>query len=237
MKANTAVCLMLVAAAVVLVQDLSRSTVKRRLIQLFAAIVALVGLITLSEHVLGWNSGLDQLLFYESRAEAGRSFPGRMGVAASLNFSLLGPALLLLNARSRRWFGVSNIAVLLVIAITLLVFLYYFYGIDPDAPIELYFTIALHTVIAFLALCAAILLARPERGLIAAFLGDSPGAIVARRMWPALLTVIVLGWIRTSLFSNNPRVQSGIYYRNVCFSEPFPVCGTDVVDCYLTEPH
>ena len=202
MKANTAVCLMLTAAAVILIQDPSRSTAKRRLIQLFAVIVALVGLITLSQHLLGWNSGLDQLLFYESRAEAGRSFPGRMGVAASLNFSLFGPTLLLLDARSPRWFRVSNIAVLLVIAITLLVFLYYFYGIDPNTPIELYFTIALHTVIAFLCLCAAILLARPERGVIAAFLGDSPGAVVARRMWPALLTVIVLGWIRTVMFSN-----------------------------------
>ena len=201
MKANTAVCLMLTAAAVILIQDPSRSTVKRRLIQLFAVAVTLVGLITLSEHLLGWNSGLDQLLFYESVQEAGRSFPGRMGVAASLNFSLLGPVLLLLDARSRRWFRVSNISVLLVVAITLLVFLYYFYGIDPDAPIELYFTIALHTVVAFLALCTAILLARPERGLIAAFLGSTPGAVVARRMWPALLIVIVLGWIRIMIFN------------------------------------
>lgn len=209
MKANTAVCLMLISAAVILIQDPSKSPTKRRLIQLFAAIVALVGLITLSEHLLGWNSGLDQLLFYESRAEAGRSFPGRMGVAASLNFSLLGSALLLLDARSQRWSRLSNIAVLLVIAITLLVFLYYFYGVDPNAPIELYFTIALHTVIAFLALCVAILLARPERGVIAAFLGDSPGALVARRMWPALLTVIVLGWIRTILFSNSGASSPG----------------------------
>lgn len=197
MKANTAVCLMLVASAVFLIQDPSTSLLKRRVSQLFAAIISLVGLVTLSEHLLGWNSGLDQLLFHESIKEAGLSFPGRMGVAASLNFSLLGPALLLLDARTRRWFRVSNMSVLLVITITLLVFLYYFYGIEQFQSIEQYFTIALHTVVAFLALCVAVLLARPERGLIAAFLGDSPGAVVARRMWPALLIVIVLGWIRT----------------------------------------
>ncbi|HKP83228.1 MAG TPA: ATP-binding protein [Pyrinomonadaceae bacterium] len=201
MKANTAVCLMLTASAVILIHDPSRSTAKRRLIQLFGAIVALVGLITLSEHLLGWNSGLDQSLFNESVREAGRSFPGRMGVAASLNFTLFGPALLLLDARSRRWFRVSNISVLLVMAITLLVFLYYFYGVQQVEPIGLYFTIALHTVVAFLGLAAAILLARPERGVISAFLGNSPGAMVARRMWPALLIVIVLGWIRTVIFN------------------------------------
>ena len=97
MKANTSVCLMLVGAAVILIQDPYRSTAKRRLIQLFAVIVALVGLITLSEHLLGWNSGLDQLLFYESVQEAGRSFTGRKGVAASHKFSQHGPALLLMD--------------------------------------------------------------------------------------------------------------------------------------------
>ncbi|HEX7331140.1 MAG TPA: ATP-binding protein [Pyrinomonadaceae bacterium] len=201
LKANTAVCLMLVGSAVYLLRDPATSPLKRHISQVFAVIVSLVGLITLSEHLFGWNSGLDQLLFHESRAEAGRSFPGRMGVASSLNFSLLGPALLLMDARSQRWFRVSNISVLLVMAITLLVFLYYFYGVQQVEPIGLYFTIALHTVVAFFGLTAAILLARPERGVISAFLGNSLGAMVARRMWPALLIVIVLGWLRTIVFN------------------------------------
>jgi membrane protein implicated in regulation of membrane protease activity len=40
-------------------------------------------------------------------------------------------------------------------------------------------------------------LARPERGFVATLLGNSLGAIVARRMLPAFLVVILLGWIRT----------------------------------------
>lgn len=197
MKANTAVCLMLVAASCFLINERSPSRSKRAMRQLFAAIVAVVGLVTLSEHVFGWNTGLDQLLFHETQEEAGLSFPGRMGVAASLNFFFLGIALSFLDARSRRWFRVSNIAVILVVTVTLLVFLYYFYGIERVEPIALYFTIALHTVVAFLCLSGSILLARPERGMIATLLGKSPGAVVARRMLPAFLVVILLGWIRT----------------------------------------
>ena len=197
MKANTAVCLMLVAAACFLINDRSPSRGNRIVRRLFAAIVAVVGLITLSEHLFGWNTGLDQLLFHETREEAGLSFPGRMGVAASLNFFFLGSALLFLDARTRRWFRASIIAVLLVVSTTLLVFLYYFYGIERVEPIAFYFTIALHTVVAFVCLCASILLARPERGMIATMLGNSPGAMVARRMLPAFLVVILLGWIRT----------------------------------------
>ena len=197
MKANTAVCLMLASMSVFLIQDSATSTTKHRIALVLAAIVSTVGLITFSEHVFGWNSGLDQLLFHESVREAGESFPGRMGVAASLNFSLLGIALSLLDARSSRWFRVSTVAILTIIAITLLVFLYYFYGIDPVDPITRYFTIAIHTVVAFLCLTTAMLLARPDRDLVAAFLGNSPGATVARRMLPAFLVVILLGWIRT----------------------------------------
>ncbi|HET9528156.1 MAG TPA: ATP-binding protein [Pyrinomonadaceae bacterium] len=198
MKANTAVCLMLVAVSILLIQDPSASTARRRFSQVCAAIVGLVGLFTLSEHITGWDLGIDRLLFVETTSEAGLSFAGRMGVAASLNFSLLGIALFFINARSRRLFRVANVAVLLVVAITLLVSLYYFYGIERFEPVALYFTIALHTVVAFLSICAAIFLARPGRGIVAAFLGNSPGAVVARRMWPILLIVVLLGWIRTN---------------------------------------
>src|SRR6185369_14171741 len=202
MKANTAVCLMLVAISILLIQVSSVSMAKRRISQVCAAIVALVGFLTLTEHVIGWDLHIDQLLFVETTLEAGLSFAGRMGVAASLNFTLLGIALALIDARSRRWWRVSNIAVFVVMATTLLVFLYYFYGIEQFEPIAVYFTIALHTVVAFLSICAAILLARPERGVVAALLGNSSGAVVARRMWPVLLIVILLGWIRTNARSD-----------------------------------
>lgn len=196
MKANTSVCLMLVALSVLLVQDRFASKWRHRIVQVCASIVGAVGLLTLTQHVFGWNLGIDQMLFRESAAEAGPSFPGRMGVAASLDFFLLGVAFWTIDARSQRWFRISNNAVLLVIAITLLVFLYYFYGIETFEPVVSYFTIALHTTVALLSIATAILLARPERGVITTLLGDSPGAIVARRMWPALLIVVLLGWIR-----------------------------------------
>jgi len=220
MKANTSVCLMLVAISILLIQDPSTSTARRRIGQVCAAIVGLVGLLTLSEHIIGWDLHIDQLLFVETQLEAGLSFAGRMGVAASLNFTLLGIALALIDAPSRRWWRVSNIAVFVVIAITLLVFLYYFYGIERFEPVALYFTIALHTVVAFLSICAAILLARPERGVVAALLGNSSGAVVARRMWPVLLIVILLGWIRTNARSDgwfSPGFATAVFVLLILF--------------------
>lgn len=197
MKANTAVCLILVSSAVLLLRSPSPPKWNRRVAQSFAVIVAVVGFLTLTQHLTGWNFGIDQLLFTETASEAGQSFPGRMGVAASFNILSLGCAVLFIDARSSRWFRVSNIAVWLVISVTVLVFLYYFYGIESFDPIAFYFTIAINTVVAFLSLCAAILFIRPHRGLLAIVLEDGPGGVVARRMWPMLLVVILLGWART----------------------------------------
>ena len=197
MKANTSVCLILISCSFLLLRDPKAANWKRRLGQVCAALVGLIGVLTLSEHVVGWDLHIDQLLFEESVAEAGLSFPGRMGVAASLNFFLLGLALFTLSARQQRWFRVSIISVLTVVAITVLVFLYYFYGIEIEDTVALRFTIALHTVVAFLSLCGAILLARPERGIVAIILGNTPGGMVARRLWPILLIVVLLGSFRT----------------------------------------
>ena len=196
MKANTAICLILVSASALLLRDPAAADWKRRTGQVCAAVVLLVGLLTLSEHLFGWDLGIDQLLFQETVNQAGLSFPGRMGVASTLNCSFLGVSLLFLNAHSSRRFLVSNVSVLLVVGVTLLVFLYYFYGIEGQEPIAIYFTIALHTVLAFLSACASVLFARPDRGLVALLLGNSPGSVVARRMWPLLVIVVLLGWIR-----------------------------------------
>src|SRR5690349_17736863 len=56
MKANTAVCLMFAAVSLFLIEGKSASPLKLRISRILAIVVALVGLITLSEHLFGWNS-------------------------------------------------------------------------------------------------------------------------------------------------------------------------------------
>jgi signal transduction histidine kinase/ActR/RegA family two-component response regulator len=197
MKANTAVCLILISCSFLLLRDPHAPNWQRHAGQVCAAVVGLVGLSTLSEHLFGWDLHIDQALFEESVREAGLSFPGRMGVAASLDFCFLGLALVFLDAPPRRWFHLSTTSALAVVAITVLIFLYYFYGIERDDTLALHFTIAVHTVVAFLSLCAAILISRPERGVVAIILGNTPGGMVARRMWPILVIVVLLGSFRT----------------------------------------
>ena len=196
MKANTALCLMLAGTAAAILRDEACSGLRRRLAQGCGAVVAAVGTLTFAEIIFDWDLGIDQALFQESLAGAGRSFPGRMGPASALIFMLLGAAIMLLDVRTRRGVWPAQLCVVAASALKLAVFLCYFYEVDLPPALKPYFSIALHTVIAFLLLCVALLIARPERGFVAVFLADNTGGEIARRMLPtALLVPALLGWL------------------------------------------
>ena len=101
MKANTGLCLILAGLAIALLHGENVDAFRRRVAQVCAVLIFAVGLLTLGEHLGWWTTGLDQALFAESQAAAGRSFPGRMNPPSTLNFMLLGLAVLLLDARPR----------------------------------------------------------------------------------------------------------------------------------------
>jgi len=85
MKANTALCFLLVAAAVWLLcrPDGGRQWTAGLSL---AAAAALVGLLSLCEYVLGRDLGIDQLLFHEAAGAVGTSNPGRMAPNTALAF-------------------------------------------------------------------------------------------------------------------------------------------------------
>jgi PAS domain S-box-containing protein len=196
MKANTAACLVLAGTSLALLQ-IEVGGVKRRLGQLCALGILIVGALTLSQYLTGRDLGIDQFLFPESLKEAGPSIPGRMNPASAVNFILLGIALLWINSRTQRGWTPAQVCVAAVTGLTLVIFLTYFYNVELIHPVELNASIALHTVIAFLLLCVGILLARPRRGIMVVFLSNTAAGIVARRLIPtALLAPALLGWLR-----------------------------------------
>src|SRR6185295_15806931 len=57
-------------------------------------------------------------------------------------------------------------------------------------------SLAIHTTLAFLILCAGILFARPEQGLMKVFSSDNLGGVMVRRLMPAALAMpFLLGWL------------------------------------------
>src|SRR6266850_5367800 len=97
MKANTALLLVLSGLSLCLLNLDQGKRPLRIAAKVCAAFVAILGLLTLSEHLIGWNLGIDQLLFEEAYGALATASPGRMGPPASSCFTLAGIALLLLH--------------------------------------------------------------------------------------------------------------------------------------------
>jgi PAS domain S-box-containing protein len=194
MKANTALAFILAGVSLGLLQKEQAPQWRRRIAKVCAFTAVLVGLLTLSEYLFGWDLGLDQLLFQESLEAVGTSHPGRMAPATALNFLVLGLALLLLDTRCSQWpvqFLTFTAAV-----VSLLALIGYVYGVQSLYGIGPYTQMALHTAVLFIVLSSGVLCVLPHRGLMAIVTNDSAGGIMAHRLLPAALAIpAVLGWL------------------------------------------
>lgn len=160
--------------------------------QLLAIGTGAIGLATFSQHLFGWNLGIDQLLFTEQPGAVATTSPGRMGPPASFSFTLAGIALLLLHGGR-----LASFAQLLSIAIglvALLAFTGYAYGAELLYGVAAYTGIALNTATALVALSIGLLAASVDRGLASVAAGERAGSVIARRLLPfAVVIPLLLG--------------------------------------------
>jgi hypothetical protein len=166
--------------------------------RVLAFVVLGVALATLAEYLFEVNLGLDTLLFPASARAENIPLPGRMSSATALDFVLLGAALggLDFTVRQPRFWPAQYLTLISVI-VTMLDLIGCFYGVENLYEIVPYATIGLHTVMGFWFLCLGILFLRPGEGLTAVFIGSQPGALVARRLLPAVILLpLFVGWLR-----------------------------------------
>ena len=95
MKPNTAIGFLLLGLALFLLTQPKKSRGSQLWCAASAALVSLVGLLTLSEYVFHANLGIDQLLFKDL---VQLSFPGRMAHITAFNFFIAGLSVLLLSS-------------------------------------------------------------------------------------------------------------------------------------------
>ena len=98
-KTNTALALLLLGIALVLLIPVEVTAARRWAGRGMAALAALIGLLSLSENLLGWDFGIDQLLANEPAGALAVAAPNLMGPPASTGFLLTGLALLILSRR------------------------------------------------------------------------------------------------------------------------------------------
>jgi PAS domain S-box-containing protein len=193
MKANAALALMLAGASLCLLTTNYKALQKFG--QVCAAITILVGLLTLSEHIVGWDLHIDQLLFAESAGAIATTSPGRMGLTSSSCLVMFGIALLLLYRRKAVSF--AQILTMLAGLWALLAIIGYAYQAQQLFAIARYTGIALHTALALLLLSLGILAACIDDGLLSIFCERGAAGMMARRLtFVGIVVPFLLGWIR-----------------------------------------
>ncbi|BAY32386.1 diguanylate cyclase/phosphodiesterase with PAS/PAC sensor(s) [Nostoc carneum NIES-2107] len=193
MKPNTALGFVLSGLALNLLH--SSRKLKLRVAQALALAIALLGLLTLSQHLFGWNLGIDQLLFSDKVGAIHTSSPGRMSPVSALNFSLIGSALWLATQRNIYYRQVQILALMTSLT-SLQVLIGYIYGVKPLFGLSSFTHTAVHTAISFFLLSLGTLFADPSHGLMSLVISHSAGGMTARVLLPAAIAIpFILGWL------------------------------------------
>lgn len=190
MKANTALAFLLASLSLrILATDRSKGVAA-----VLGALVALLGLLTLSQDLFGWDLRIDQRLFTDPRAVSTFA-PGRMSPVTASCFVALGLALLASTRRTYAWLAQPP-AVLSTLA-GAIALTGYLYDVRALYGIGSFTTMAIHTAALLIVLSVGVLFLQPDAGLMAPILSDHVEGQFARRLIPAGIAIpVVLGWFR-----------------------------------------
>jgi PAS domain S-box-containing protein len=194
-KANAAICFILLGIALWSLRKEQAPIASgwKLAVTIAAVVVGVVGLLSLLEFLLGWDFGIDQLLF-TARAEdiPGSVRPGLMSPIAAWGFLSLAPGLLLLDAKSRigRW--AAQLLPCSVVILSLFGILDFVLG-----PATSHTHISPATASALFLLSFGLMFARTRWGLGALVASATLGGTLTRRLFPAaIVTPLLVGWLR-----------------------------------------
>ena len=197
MKPNTALCFFLSGCSLWLLRNRGLDARRRLAARIFAALVAVVGALTLCEHWLGWNLGFDAFLFRHTLIATQVEHPGRFSQATAMGLFLLGSSLFFTGRKFSRYSEPSQWLALATIVIGAIGQFGYVFGAQSLYQFPAYATMALHTAVALTLLGVGTLLVRPDRGLMAVMTSEHCGGTLTRWILPlAVVVPLVFSWLQ-----------------------------------------
>ena len=198
-----------------------------RLARFCGLLAGLIGLLSLSEYIFGWNPGIDHWLIREPDGTVGTSYPGRMAPEAALNFVLLSVALWIAGgSRRTRWTILAPVIIgLLVATLALAAILSY---LTPGLGVYGWFGLtlmAMHTAILFMMLGMAVIAASWQPDVLQWSLNRRTTVAFACGM--ALLVFIGLNTSRSQFWMKETNRQ--IAHNEKTFSDT-AILMIDVID-------
>lgn len=196
MKANAAVCFVLLGTALLLVHaapSASRreAALAKSAVLLIVAFVAAAAALTLAQDLFGLDLGVDQLLFREAAGGAHTTNPGRMSPGTAVAFIVSGASItMLLFDRAFAPYVAQTLASA-VGAQALVVLSGYFFDVPALYRVGEFSAMSLNTALALLVLALAILAARAGGGWMREFSRDTISSRFARWLGLAALAAML----------------------------------------------
>ncbi|MGA3282644.1 MAG: PAS domain S-box protein [Smithella sp.] len=222
MRVVTALCFLLSAAALVFIKNRSAGHWQIKVSRLFSAAVSIIGLLTVICYLVELQTGHEWAWAHNAFLNFLNVPADRMAIITAILFSIFGFILILLSIDSRHATNISHALLLPITILTYLMLVGYIFNVKVFYE-WLQIAVALNTVIAFCFLCIASFCIHPESWLMKVFTGDESGAIMARRLLPAFLTLpIIIGWLRiqgerTDVFGSDFGVALVAVTYAICF--------------------
>jgi PAS domain S-box-containing protein len=164
----------------------------RVLARLIALALVLLGLVVLSQSLLGFDLGIEEALVPPDATPAERSARMAPGITGSL--VLFGLALLYAK-RSPVLYAFSQILAIVLLAQVLIVLAGYAYGLPTDYYPFPFTSMSIYGAASAFLLALGLLAASPEYGVAAAIVDQSPAGEMLRRLLPGILVLpLVIGW-------------------------------------------
>ena len=161
-----------------------------------AAAVALVGLLRILGYIIGFDFGLDRLLFPDRLFEPTLQVSNRIAPNTAANMFLAASAILLVSLRRPALRQTGQILAAIVAMICLLSLIGYVYNANQLYGVANYVPMALHTALVYLVLAGGTLFVRPGFGFMRIALSRGAGGVLARRLIPAVIFIpVFLGWL------------------------------------------
>lgn len=194
---NSSVAFVLSGTTLWLLRPAFDGTWRGQLARVLPWVVLAISSLTLAEYLLHANLGIDEVFFRDPRNQAQTVHAGRMSMVGAMGFTLLGSALLLIRLESRTAQRIARLMAATTSLMLLVGVLGLLYGAASLYAMPIFRGVAVNTIAALLLLAAGILAIQPVRGFATLLAGAGAGGRLARRLLPfALLTPMVLGWVR-----------------------------------------
>lgn len=194
MKPNVALAFVALGTALWLIKDNAPESWRRQVARIAAGFAMIVGGLTLVEHGLRCDLGVDRVLLPRQEALSDDPSTVRMPAITALSLFLTGSALLAVH--SSRWVWLTQFASLGMVTVSIVALTGYLYGVSTLYEIGAHQPIAFPTAIAFLAMGLGLLSVHPERGIVAIVSSDGTGSVIARRLLSvAVIVPFVIGYL------------------------------------------